>query len=99
VEDTSPAKLRHMIGSGRLALLLDGFDELEPRAGYDNAADYLQTRLAAVAGRAKVVLTSRTQHFRSAAQVRAALGDQAAATAASRVAVLAGTTLGTSPAG
>jgi hypothetical protein len=53
--------------------------KLELRVGYDNAADYLQTLLEAVAEQAKVVLTSRTQHFRSAAQVRTALGDRVAA--------------------
>ncbi|MGH3996550.1 MAG: WD40 repeat domain-containing protein, partial [Pseudonocardiaceae bacterium] len=37
---------------------------------------------------AKVVLTSRTQHFQSTAQIRTALGDRVAALAASRVAVL-----------
>jgi hypothetical protein len=89
VEDISPAKLRYMIRSGRLALLFDGFDELELRIGYDNAADYLQTLLAAVTERAKVVLTSRTQHFRSTAQVRTALGDRVTAMAASRAAVVA----------
>ena len=40
VEDISPAKLRYMIHSGRVGLLFDGFDELELRVGYDNAADY-----------------------------------------------------------
>ena len=65
VEDINPAKLRYMIRSGRLALLFDGFDELELRVGYDNAADYLQTLLESVTDRAKVMLTSRTQHFRS----------------------------------
>jgi WD40 repeat protein len=89
VEDISPAKLRYMIRSGRLALLFDGFDELELRVGYDNAADYLRTLLEAVTERAKVVLTSRTQHFQSTAQVRTALGDRVAAMATSRVAVVA----------
>jgi len=82
------AKLRYMIRRGRLALLFDGFDELELRVGFDNAADYLHTLLRAVTGSAKVVLTSRTQHFRSTSQIRTALGDQVAAVAASRVAVL-----------
>ncbi|MGH4007770.1 MAG: trypsin-like peptidase domain-containing protein, partial [Pseudonocardiaceae bacterium] len=81
-------KLRYMIRRGRLALLFDGFDELELRVGFDNAADYLDTLLRAVTGNAKVVLTSRTQHFRSASQIRTALGVQVAALAASRVAVL-----------
>ena len=89
VEDINPAKLRYMIRSGRLALLFDGFDELELRVGYDNAADYLQTLLESVTERAKVVLTSRTQHFRSTAQVRTALGERVATVAAaSRIVVL-----------
>ncbi len=33
VEDLGPAKLRYMISSGRLALLFDGFDELEAPGG------------------------------------------------------------------
>jgi hypothetical protein len=81
-------KLRYMIQSGRLALLIDGFDELELRTGYDNAADYLNVLLSAVIGKAKVILTSRTQHFRSTAQIRTALGDQVASLGTSRVAVL-----------
>ena len=39
-------------------------------------------------GRAKVVLTSRTQHFRSTEQVRTALGERVGALTASRVVVL-----------
>jgi WD40 repeat protein/3',5'-cyclic AMP phosphodiesterase CpdA len=74
VEDINPGKLRYMINSGRVALLLDGFDELELRVGYSSAADYLQKLLASVTGHAKVILTSRTQHFRSTEQVRHAVG-------------------------
>ena len=88
VEDINPAKLRYMIHSGRLALLFDGFDELELRVGYENATDYLRVLLDSVAGRAKVVLTSRTQHFRSTEQVRTALGERVEALTASRVVVL-----------
>src|ERR1022692_3413188 len=88
VEDINPAKLRYMIRSGRIALLFDGFDELELRVGYDNAADYLQVLLESVTERAKVVLTSRTQHFRSTDQVRTALGQRVASLTASRVVVL-----------
>ncbi|MGH3996182.1 MAG: NACHT domain-containing protein, partial [Pseudonocardiaceae bacterium] len=83
------SKLRYMIRRGRLALLFDGFDELELRVGFDNAADYLNTLLRAVTDNAKVVLTSRTQHFQSTTQIRTALGAQVAALTASRVAVLA----------
>ena len=88
VEDINPAKLRYMIESGRVALLFDGFDELEFRVGYDNAADYLQVLLESVTGGAKVILTSRTQHFRSAEQVRTALGERLETRTASRVVVL-----------
>ncbi|WP_147455280.1 trypsin-like peptidase domain-containing protein [Saccharothrix australiensis] len=89
VEAVDVAKLRYMIGSGRLALLFDGFDELELRVGYDHAADYLGTLLHAVTDRAKVVLTSRTQHFRSTNQVLTALGQQVSALTGSRGVVLA----------
>jgi len=88
VQDINPGKLRYMIDSGRVALLFDGFDELELRVGYDNAADYLRTLLASVTDRAKLMLTSRTQHFRSTQQVLTALGERVAGLAASRVVVL-----------
>jgi uncharacterized protein YjbI with pentapeptide repeats len=73
VDDINLTRLRYMIGSGRIVLLLDGFDELELRVGYENAADYLQTLLFSVTAEAKIILTSRTQHFRSVRQVRDAL--------------------------
>ena len=101
VDDISLGKLRFMINAGRIGLLLDGFDELELRVGYEGAADYLQTLIGAVTGQAKVILTSRTQHFRSTAQVtdalapgqplpgrRTALGDRVETRPESRVAVL-----------
>lgn len=88
VQDINQAKLRYMIQSGRVALLFDGFDELELRIGYDNAADYLRILLASVTDRAKVVLTSRTQHFRSTEQVLTALGEQVTELTMSRVVVL-----------
>ena len=88
VEDINPTKLRYMIHSGRIGLLFDGFDELELRVGYDNAADYLRVLLESVTGHAKVVLTSRTQHFRSTEQVMTALGERVSTLAASRAAVL-----------
>ncbi len=89
VTDFHLTKLRYMIRRGRLALLFDGFDELELRVGFKNAADYLTTLLGEITENAKVVLTSRTQHFRSTAQIRTALGAQVAALTTSRVAELA----------
>src|SRR5262249_38665276 len=50
---------------------------------------YLLTMVSAVTDRAKIVLTSRTQHFQSTSQVRTALGDWVSTLGASRVAVLA----------
>ena len=72
-------KLRSMVHSGRVALLFDGFDELVLRISYPQAADYLRTLLASVEGegsRAKVVVTSRTQHFASAGQINSLLGER-----------------------
>lgn len=91
VEDLDLAKLRYLVRTGQLALLFDGFDELELRVGYDHAADYLSTLLGSVTAdtRAKLVLTSRTQHFRSAGQVGRAFGDRVAAATPSRVVELA----------
>ena len=65
---------RYMLRTGRIVLLLDGFDELALRVSYERAADHLRTLMDAVDGQAKVVLTSRTQHFISDAQVHTALG-------------------------
>jgi WD40 repeat protein/3',5'-cyclic AMP phosphodiesterase CpdA len=88
VESVELPKLRYMVTSGRLVLLFDGFDELALRVSYDHAADYLRTLLDAVTGHAKIVLTSRTQHFQSTKQVRTALGDWVSTMGASRVAEL-----------
>ncbi|MGH3854777.1 MAG: metallophosphoesterase, partial [Pseudonocardiaceae bacterium] len=76
VNTVDRTKLRYMINSGRLVLLCDGYDELELRIGYDNAADYLKILLGAVTENAKVVLTSRNQHFRSNAQISTTMGAQ-----------------------
>ncbi len=88
VEDINLRKVRYMIQRGRIVLLLDGFDEFELRVGYDSAAAYLQTLQQAVKDQAKIVLTSRTQQFRSTAQVRTALGDRLASMRASRIVLL-----------
>ncbi|MFI9816996.1 trypsin-like peptidase domain-containing protein [Saccharothrix variisporea] len=88
VEEISAPKLKYMIDSGRVALLFDGFDELELRVGYDNATDYLRVLLHRVDDRAKVVLTSRTQHFRLTSDVLNVLGEQVTSMASSRVALL-----------
>ncbi len=67
--------VRRMLERGRIILLLDGFDELALRVTYDRAAEHLRMIMSAVTGRAKVVLTSRTQHFASDDQWRTELGE------------------------
>jgi WD40 repeat protein/3',5'-cyclic AMP phosphodiesterase CpdA len=67
---------RYMLQQGRIVLLFDGFDELVTRVSYDRATDHLRTLLQAVEGAAKVIVASRTQHFKSHAQVLTALGER-----------------------
>jgi hypothetical protein len=64
---------RYLLREGRMALLFDGFDELALRVRYDRATAHLETLLQAAEGRARVVVTSRTQHFLSDRQVKSAL--------------------------
>ncbi|MBO0806477.1 MAG: pentapeptide repeat-containing protein, partial [Nocardiopsaceae bacterium] len=67
---------RYMLAQGRIVLLFDGFDELATRVTFDRAADHLQTLLSAAEGKAKIVVASRTQHFKSDEQVFTALGER-----------------------
>ncbi|RKS74428.1 WD40 repeat protein [Actinomadura pelletieri DSM 43383] len=66
----------YMLRQGRIVLLFDGFDELVTRMTYDRAADHLDTLLQAAQDKAKIVVASRTQHFKSQAQVLTALGEK-----------------------
>ncbi|WP_067462685.1 TIR domain-containing protein [Actinomadura macra] len=66
----------YMLRQGRIVLLFDGFDELVTRVTYDQAADHLDTLLRAAQDKAKIVVASRTQHFKSQAQVLTALGEK-----------------------
>ncbi len=75
VEEIDLKAFRYLLREGRVALLFDGFDELAFRVTYDRAAEHLDTLLQAAEGRAKVVVTSRTQHFVSAEQVATKLGE------------------------
>ena len=54
-----------MLRQGRIVLLFDGFDELVTRLTYDRAADHLEHAAQAAEGKAKIVVASRTQHFRT----------------------------------
>jgi WD40 repeat protein len=66
----------YMLRQGRIVLIFDGFDELVTRTTYERAADHLETLLQAATGNAKIIVSSRTQHFRSSDQVMSALGDR-----------------------
>ena len=70
------AAFRYMLRTGQIALLFDGFDELALRITYERAAVHLETLLEAAEGQAKIVATSRTQHFLSHAQALTALGER-----------------------
>ncbi|MGD9714732.1 MAG: hypothetical protein AB7V46_22125, partial [Thermomicrobiales bacterium] len=56
---------KHMVESGRLVLILDGFDEMAARVGPGVTARNFQELTKCVRGRAKVLLTCRTHYFRS----------------------------------
>ena len=88
MEGFSPAKFRYMLEQGRIALLFDGFDELALRVTYAKAADHFATLLQAATGNAKVVLTSRRQHFLSESQVKTALAEKVEILSGHRLAIL-----------
>ncbi|MFE9678686.1 TIR domain-containing protein [Streptomyces sp. NPDC006259] len=67
---------RYMLQQGRIVLVFDGFDELVSQVTYDRAAERLQVLLDSAVDSAKIVVSSRTQHFRSQGQVLTALGER-----------------------
>ncbi len=68
-------RFQHSLEAGCLCLLIDGYDEFAVRVGYTNAAAQLQTFIDALHGRAKVLLTTRPNHFRSADEATSKLFD------------------------
>lgn len=62
-------RFQHSLEGGSLALLIDGYDEFAVRVGYVNAAAQLSTFIQSLRGRAKILLTTRPSHFRSADEV------------------------------
>ncbi|MFC5658730.1 NACHT and WD40 repeat domain-containing protein, partial [Streptomyces nogalater] len=76
VDNIDLRAFRYMFQQGRIVLLFDGFDELVNQVSYDRAAERLQVLLDAVVDSAKIVVSSRTQHFRSQDQVLTALGER-----------------------
>ncbi|MEU8659892.1 pentapeptide repeat-containing protein [Actinoplanes philippinensis] len=67
---------RYMHRHGRIVLIFDGFDELVARATYDRATDHLQKLLGAAQDQAKIVVASRSQHFRTRNQILTVMGEQ-----------------------
>lgn len=88
VDDFTPRKFRHMLEQGRIALLFDGFDELALRVTYPKATEHFDTILQAAGGHAKVIVTSRRQHFLSEQQVRNALGEKVELVPGNRIVLL-----------
>ncbi|WP_435604205.1 TIR domain-containing protein [Streptomyces sp. bgisy130] len=76
VDSVNLRAFRYMFQQGRIVLLFDGFDELANRVSYERATDRLQVLLDAVVDHAKVVVSSRNQHFKSQSQVLTALGER-----------------------
>lgn len=88
MDDFVPRKFRYMLEQGRIALLFDGFDELALRVTYPRAAEHFDTLLQAAAGSAKVVVTSRRQHFLTDRQAANALGERVESLLGSRIVLL-----------
>lgn len=79
---------RYMLAEGRIALLFDGFDELALRVNYERAIEHFSTLIEAAQGEAKVVITSRSQHFLSDQQAKLVLAEQASSVKGYRLAKL-----------
>jgi WD40 repeat protein len=77
--------LRYMVDEGKIALLFDGFDELESRVSYARAVEHFETIAQAARGRAKIVLTSRTQHFLTDDDIKRELAERVSATQGARI--------------
>ena len=82
------AAFPYMLREGRIALLFDGFDELAQRVTYQRATEHFETLLQAASGQAKIVVTSRTQHFESDEQIKTALFERTEALPGLRLARL-----------
>lgn len=69
----------YMLREGRIALLFDGFDELALRVTYDQVMEHFGTLAEAAQEKAKVIVTSRTQHFLTDHDVKRELARRAEA--------------------
>ncbi|WP_437838313.1 pentapeptide repeat-containing protein [Sorangium sp. So ce1153] len=67
----------YMLHEGRVVLLFDGFDELAVRVTYDQVLQHFAVITSAVEGKAKVIVSSRRQHFLDDGQVKLELARNA----------------------
>ena len=78
------ASFRYLLRQGRIVLLFDGFDELVARTDYERVTEHFATLREAADGAAKVVVTSRHQHFATDRDTHTALGGEARSLPGSR---------------
>jgi len=76
VANPNVESFNYMLKEGHILLLFDGFDELLSRVTYQRATVHLNTILKAAQGKAKVIVTSRREHFIDDKQVLTALGER-----------------------
>ncbi|MES1242792.1 MAG: pentapeptide repeat-containing protein [Acidobacteriota bacterium] len=88
VEGFSPSRFRYMLEQGRIALLVDGFDELATRVTYARAMEHFSALLEAANGEARIVVTIRREHFESDSRITTALGEQVEGLPGRRVVLL-----------
>jgi WD40 repeat protein/nucleoside phosphorylase/type II secretory pathway predicted ATPase ExeA len=67
----------YMLHQGRVVLLFDGFDELAVRVTYDQVLQHFAVITSAVEGKAKVIVSSRRQHFLDDGRVKLELARSA----------------------
>jgi WD40 repeat protein/nucleoside phosphorylase len=67
----------YMLRQGRVVLLFDGFDELAVRVTYDQVLQHFAVITGAVEGNAKVIVSSRRQHFLDDGRVKLELARNA----------------------
>lgn len=67
---------RDLLLYGRIALLVDGFDDLVTRVGYVDAADHLQALAEVAQGQAKIVIAGRDEYFLTDRRGMTGLGER-----------------------
>nr|WP_158605580.1 pentapeptide repeat-containing protein [Amycolatopsis panacis] len=79
------SSFRYLLREGRVVLLLDGFDELAQRPTYERVKQHFEMLRQAAEGSAKIVMTSRHQHFATDSDVLNEVGRSARSLPGARV--------------